>query len=74
LLSQSYLFQPIAVENTGVLNSSAVDFPNALGRRISSSSGKEHASLFLFQPFSIIMQRFNAILLHNRFVRDDPDL
>ena len=73
-LSQNYLFQPIAVENTGVLNSSAVDFLNALGRRISSSSGEERESLFLFQRISITMQRFNAILLHNCFVRDDPDL
>ena len=48
VLSQSYLFQPFAVENTGVLNSSAVDFLNALGRRISSSSGEECESLFLF--------------------------
>ena len=74
VLSQSYLFQPIAVENTGVLNSSAVDFLNALGRRSSSSSGEERESLFLFQRISITVQRFNAILLHNRFVRDDPDL
>ena len=74
VLSQSYLFKPIAVENTGVLNSSAVDFLNALGRRISSSSGEEHESLFLFQRISITMQRFNAILLHNCFVCDDPDL
>ena len=74
VLSQSYLFQPIAVENTGVLNSSAIDFLNALGRRISSSSGEDRESLFLFQRVSIVMQRFNAILLHNCFVRDDPDL
>ena len=44
-----------------------------LGRRISSSSGEERESLFLFQRISITMQRFNAILLHNCFVRDDPD-
>jgi len=65
VLSQSNLFQPIAVENTGVFDSSAVDFLNALGRRISSSSGEERESLFLFKLNSITMQRFNAILLHN---------
>ena len=67
VLSQSYLFQPIAVENTGVLNSSAIDFLNALGRRISSSSGEERESLFLFQRISITMQRFNAILFAQLF-------
>ena len=74
VLSQSYLFQPIAVENTGVLNSSAADFLNALSPRISSSSGEDRASLFLFQRMSIPMQRFNAILLHNCFIRVDSDL
>ena len=37
-----------AVENAGVLNSSAVIFLNTLGRRISSSSGEERDSHFLF--------------------------
>jgi len=72
--SQSYLFQPIAVENTGVLKSSAIDFLNALGRRISLFSDKERKSIFLFQRISITMQRFNAILLHDCFDRADPDL
>jgi hypothetical protein len=74
VLSQSHIFQPVAVENTGVLNSSAVEYLNALGRRISSSSGEERERIFLFQRISITMQRFNVILLHDCFVRDDPDL
>ena len=72
VLSQSYLFQAIAVENTGVLNSSTIDFLNALDRRISSPVGEERK--ILFQRISITMQRFNAILLHYCFVRDDLDL
>jgi hypothetical protein len=67
VLSQSYLFQPNAVENTGVLNSFAVDFLNALGCPISSSSGEKRESIFLFQRISITKQRFNAILLNNCF-------
>ena len=63
-------FPTIAVENAGVLNSYAVNFLNALGLRISSSSGKKRESLFPFQRISITMQRFNAILLQNCFVRD----
>jgi hypothetical protein len=62
------------IKKTGVFNSSAVDFLKAIGHRISSSSGEERESLFLFQRISITMQHFNAILLHNCFVRDDPDL
>jgi len=45
-----------------------------LGRRISSSSGKDRESLFLFQRISVTIQRSNAIILLNCFVRDDPDL
>ena len=70
VLSQSYLFQPLAVENAGVLNRSAVLELNALGLRISSSSGEERESPTTFCH----MQRFNAILSHNCFVHDDPDL
>jgi len=69
-----YYFQPIAVETSGVINCSAIDFLTALDRRISSSSGVERESLFLVQRISVTMQRFSAILLHNCFVRDDPDL
>ena len=58
VLSQSYLFKPIAVEITGVLNSSAIDLLNALSRRISSSSGEEHESLLLFQSISIYHATF----------------
>ena len=68
------IFSNLLLLKIPALNSSAIDFLNALGRRISSSSGEERESLFLFQRISITMQRFNAILLHNCFVRDDPDL
>jgi len=37
----NYCVQPIAVENLGAMNSSAVDFINTLGRRISSVSGED---------------------------------
>ena len=73
VLWQSDLFQPIGVENAGVLNRSAVILLNALGSRISFSGGEEREVFFFFN-ISITMQRYNAILFHNCFVRDDPDL
>jgi len=63
----NYCFQPIAVENLGAMNSSAVDFINTLGRRISSVSGEDKESAFLFQRISITIQRFNCILLFECF-------
>jgi len=38
LLSHSYNFQQIAVETSGVINCSAIDYLTTLGRRISSSN------------------------------------
>ena len=63
----NYCFQPIAVENLGAMNSSAVDLINTLGRRISSVSGEDKESAFLFQRISVTIQRFNSILLFEIF-------
>ena len=60
------------VENAGVSTVQPLIFSRLLV--ISSSSGEERESLFLFQRISVTMQRFTAILLHNCFVRDDQDL
>jgi len=65
-VAQSYLFQSIAIENAGVLNSSAAIFLKALGRHISSSNGEERESVFHFQlQIAVTMQRLNAIISHN---------
>ena len=69
----NYCFQPITVENLGAMNSTAVDFINTLGRRISSVSGENKESAFLFQCISITIQRFNSILLFESFPHDDHD-
>jgi len=56
-----HTFQPIAMETLGVFSSSARQFLSSLGRRISTSSGQTREACFLFQ----LLQRFNAVLLHN---------
>ena len=38
-------------------------------RRISESSGEARETSFLYQRISILMQRFNAVLLHDRLHR-----
>ena len=47
----NYCFQQIAVENLGVMNSSAVDFINTLGRCISSVSGEDRICLPVLMHF-----------------------
>jgi len=69
----SYVFEPIAVENLGPLNASALDFISNLGQRISNLSGDNRETQFLFQLISVTIQRFNSVLLHDSFSMDPPD-
>jgi len=73
-LPTNLIFQPIAVENLGAFSSSSSDFILALGHRISSVSGEERETSFLFQRLSVTLQRSNAVLLHVTFDHQaDPD-
>ena len=45
-----------------------------LGRKLSSFSGEERATSFLFQRLLVSLQRFHSVLLHDTFMIDDvPD-
>jgi len=46
-------------------NTSARQLLSDLGRKISESTGEAREASFLFQRCSVLMQRFNAILLHD---------
>jgi hypothetical protein len=74
-LPANYSFLPIALETLGSMNSSAMVCLTELGRRISDVSGEEREGLFLFQRLSILLQRFNSVLLHDSFTTcGNPDL
>ena len=60
-----HMFEPIAVETLGVFNASAVRLLNDLGRRISSISGDTRETSHLYKRVSVLVQRFNAVLLHD---------
>ena len=60
-----HMFEPIAVETLGVFNASAIHLLNDLGRRISSISGDTRETSHLYQRLSVLLQRFNAVLLHD---------
>ena len=70
-LPASYLFEPIAFETLGPMNLSALNLLNDLGRKISSVSGDNREGHFLFQRLSVILQRYNAVLLHESFIQSD---
>jgi hypothetical protein len=72
-LPNSYLFQPIALENLGAINESATSLISDLGRKISLKSSDPRESIFLFQRLSVTLQRFNSILLRESFMVEDPN-
>jgi len=70
-IMERYTFYPIAVESQGPLNESAVDLFGELGRRISNLSGDQREASFIFQRVSVLVQRFNAVLLHDSFTPEE---
>jgi len=64
-LGVHYTFEPFAVDTLGVFNASACHLLIDLGRRISLNSGEARETSFLYQRISILVQRFNAVLLHD---------
>ena len=66
-LTSSYLFQPIAFETVGPINSSGLLFLTELRRRISLTSGNKRETSFLFQRLSVCIQRFNSVALSLSF-------
>jgi len=63
--NNNYIFEPIAVETLGVYNASARHLLADLGRRISINTGEARETSYLFQRISVLVQRFNAVLLHD---------
>ena len=57
--------------NLGPMNTSARQLFANLGRKISSASGDDRDGAFLFQRVSVLVQRYNAVLLHDTLPATD---
>jgi len=53
------------------MNASAYGFLAGLGRKISAISGVDRETSYLFQRISVLLQRFNATLLHESFADEN---
>jgi len=75
-LPSDLIFQPVAMETHCPLNASALNFLSEVGRRLSSVSGDSRETSFLLQRLSVIVQRFNSVLILDSFCTtdEDPDL
>ena len=59
-IDSRFVFEPIAVETLGVLNSSARLLLSDLGRRITNISGEARELSFLYQRISVLVQRVST--------------
>jgi len=66
-----HIFQPVVVEPLGPINASGRAFLSKLGRNLADQSGDDREISFLFQRLSILIQRYNAILLRDCFLKED---
>jgi len=75
-LPPDFIFQPVAIETLGPLNTSALNFLSEVGHRLTSLSGNSREMSFLFQRISMLIQHFNSALTTDSFCfsDEDPDL
>ena len=66
-----HIFQPVAVQSLGPVNVSGLVFLFKLGRKLADQSGDDREISFLFQQLSFVIQQYNAILLHDCFVKEE---
>jgi len=70
-LGTRYIFEPIAIETLGVFSASARQLLADHGKRISINTGEARETSYLFQRISVLVQRFNAVLLHDSLLAAD---
>ena len=56
-LENRYVFYPIAAETMGPIDEGSLELLSEIGRRLTEISGEPRESQFIFQRFSIILQR-----------------
>jgi len=69
-LRGTHLFQPVVVESLGTVEEATSSFLAELGHRITPLSGDSPEISFLFQRVSVVVQRFNSVLLQENFAAD----
>jgi len=64
-LDDRYVFAAIVLENLGVPSGSTRKLLSNLGSRLADISGESRETISLFERCSLLVQRFNAVLLHD---------
>ena len=67
-LENRYVLFPVAAETMGPIDEGSLELLREIGRRLTEISGEPRESQFIFQRFSIILQRGNAASFKGSFV------
>jgi len=67
------IFQTVAVESLGPIIALCCVFLSKLGCKLTDQSGDDREISFLFQRLSVLIQRYNAIFLHDCFVKEEEE-
>jgi len=70
-LAAQYTVQPVALESLSSVDSDIRDFLVDLGQNSPESPLMTERFLFLFQRISVLLFRFNSVLLFDSFELDD---
>ena len=62
-LAPHHLFQPVAIETSGVIGPSSLSFLKFLGDRLASGSGNSNSTSHLLQRLSIAVQRGKCVAI-----------
>jgi len=62
--------EPTAVVTLGIINTAACHLLNDLDRRMTVNSGETRETSFLYHRISVLIQCYNAVLIHNGLPND----
>jgi len=65
-----HIFYPFAIETAGTWHEMAIELTQEIRRRIITITEDTRETTFLFQRFSMALQRGNAISFHNTMVTE----
>jgi len=71
-LQGTHLYQLVVLESMGTVEEAISSFLAELGHRITALSGDSREISFCFNAISVLVQRFNSVLLREVLLRQPP--
>jgi len=69
-LASTHIFYPFAIESAGKWHETAIELTQEIGKHITTITEDTWETTFLFQRFSMALQRGNAVSFHNTLVTE----